>query len=86
MSDLLVAQIESLQAQVLAIRDVVARLVAYEASRHENPDDLLRDVSEAGDARIDRDTPPNESQMRMREIMRAQIDWMVAAARGLIGR
>ena len=73
-----------LMARVLAIRDVVARLVAYEAKRWPDPAKLLQDFSEATEIRIHhvtggRDISPQT--LALQEAIRREVDWIVGAAR-----
>jgi hypothetical protein len=78
-------QLALLSARVLAIRDVVARLVAYEANRWPDPNKLLRDFSEAVDARL-HSLPPNDdnSMMTLHETIRREVDWIVEAAQSVL--
>jgi hypothetical protein len=73
-----------LTARVLAIRDVVARLLAYEAKRWPDPLKLLEDFSEATDSRIHAvtgDRNLSAGAMALQETIRKETDWIVALAR-----
>lgn len=68
--------------RVLAMRDVVVRLLAYEAQRWENPDDLFRDFAENIEGRITRvSTRAQKPSIQSEEGIRKEIDWILAAAR-----
>lgn len=72
------------KAQILAIRDVVARLVAYEAYRAPDPEGIYQDVSHASDYRIDRlgaGRDLSQDDLKFQEEWRRTVDWIVAAAR-----
>jgi hypothetical protein len=76
-------QLALLTARVLGIRDVVARLLAYEATRATDPTSLLQSFSEATDQRIHWATDGHEATepaLWLVEAMRKEIDWIVAAA------
>jgi hypothetical protein len=78
-----------LTLQTLAVRDVVARLLAYEAARREDPMALLRDFSEATDERIHHEAQGLDlgpKTIEAQEILRKEVDWMVNAARVMIDR
>ena len=76
-----------LYVMVLAMRDVMARLMAYEALRHpDGPEGFLREVSEASDARLDEvgNQLGDASPLNMEEGVRRNIDLLVAQARLLL--
>lgn len=78
---------EILTVRLLAVRDVVARLLAYEAMRHHDPRGLLQHFSDATDHRIDRSGDGlkiGPETMKVQEAARKELDWMVAAARAMI--
>ncbi len=78
--------IQSLNARVLAIRDVVARLVAYESARWPDPDEVLNNFA---DARIERhakmnaEKPPSPAVIAFQEEIQREIDWIMASARSM---
>jgi hypothetical protein len=76
-----------LYVMVLAMRDVVTRLVAYEALRHpDGPESLLHEISEASDTRLDevRKKLGNDSPLNMEEGVRKNIDLLLAQVRLLL--
>jgi hypothetical protein len=76
-----------LSARQLVVREAVARLLAYEALRHDDPNELLQHVSQAADHSIDRNAvglPIGPATMKAQEVARAESDWLVSAARKLI--
>ena len=76
-----------LYVMVLAMRDVMTRLVAYEALRHpDGPEGFFHEISEASDARLDevRKKLGNDSPLSMEEGVRRNIDLLVAQARLLL--
>ncbi len=82
-------QIALLSARQLATRETVARLLAYEALRHDDPKGLLQHFSEAADYSIDKNAaglPIGPAMMKAQEASRSEMDWMVAAALVIIDR
>ena len=77
------AIIKTLTLRVLAMRDVVARLLAYEARRHGDPAELLRDFSEATESRIAQ-VSSRKPSLASEEGIRKEIDWIVAAAQKML--
>jgi hypothetical protein len=76
-----------LYAMVLALRDVVARLAAYEAMRHpDGPEELFREISESSDARVAdaAETLGDDSPLGLEEGVRRHIDLLIEAARALL--
>jgi len=79
--------ITSLTARHLVVREMVARLLAYEALRHDDQEGLLRSFSEGIEHSIFRaqeGTTPGPKTMKAQEDARIESDWMVAAARKMI--
>lgn len=76
-------EIEGFAVQIMAIRAVVAPLLAYEAARYENPDDLFRAISEGIEQMLARHTK-GSAVMDLEEGVRREIDWFVAAARSIL--
>jgi hypothetical protein len=77
--------ISELALRVLAMRDVVARLVAYEAQRRDDPDELLRDFAEATETHIaDVSRRRGKPSVIGEEGIRKEVDWIVAAARKML--
>jgi hypothetical protein len=77
-------QFATFMARVLAMRDVVARLLAYEAERAPDKTEFLREISDATDERIHRVTKAqsvDQETLALQEKIRREIDWLVAAAR-----
>jgi hypothetical protein len=75
-------RITILNRQVLAMRDVVSRLLAYEALRQRDPEDLFRELSEAVDEKIARLSKGKlGTPLELEEGIRKEIDWFVSAAR-----
>jgi hypothetical protein len=75
-------QIAILNRQVLAMRDVVSRLLAYEALRHDDPEELFRELSEAVEEKIaSLSTRKRAASIDLEEGIRKEIDWFVSAAR-----
>jgi hypothetical protein len=72
---------EFLVARSLAMGDVVARLLAYEAKRTSDPLDLLREFSEMGDKRLVGSPSQTAIRLQFAEAIRTQTDWLIAAAR-----
>jgi hypothetical protein len=73
-----------LTARVLAIREVVARLVAYESLRWPDPTKILENFSDATAEHIyniSRDRPTNVGMIAFQEKVQKEVDWIVAAAR-----
>jgi len=78
-----------LNARQLVVREAVARLLAYEALRHDDPNGILRDFSEAADRSIDRAAtalPIGPKTIKAQEAARTESDWLIAAARTMIDR
>jgi hypothetical protein len=77
-------QFDIVTARILAVRDVVARLLAYEAARWPDPFRILEDFSSATDMHIHQFAEPgqvDDSELRFQEEIRMQVDWIVSAAR-----
>ena len=80
-------QIANTTARVLAIRDVVARLLAYEAMRQDNLRGFWENFSDSTGARIHHVTggrPVDGPTMQLQETIQREVDWMVAAARKML--
>jgi len=82
------AEIATLSAKFLSLRDIVARLVAYEATRAPDPAARLNEFSESATAHIF-DTEkrmgevPDLFAMKMSAVIQEEVDWVVEAARRL---
>lgn len=66
--------------------DVVARLLAYEIARHDNPEVILQNFADgtnhqiyATQKRLGKE--PGPAVVAFQEQIQAEIDWIVAAAR-----
>jgi hypothetical protein len=73
-----------LTARMLGLRDVMIRLVAYEAQRRDDPEALFQVVAGATEKRIYRTTANRaltEGAIEMQEEIQATVDQIVAAAR-----
>lgn len=73
--------------RVLAISEVVARLMAYEAQRLGNPHDLLVDFSNAIDERLYQKSVEHQQtdgSIALHEAMRDEVDRIVGKARVII--
>ena len=77
------AKMITIRAQTLAIRDVVARLLTYEALRWGDPADALRDISETTDIHI---ATMSRTDVEFEEVIRKEVDWIVSAARMMVTR
>jgi hypothetical protein len=73
-----------LTARVFGLRDVVIRLLAYEARRRDDPEALFQAVAGATEWRIHQTTAgrsPTEGTLEMQEEVQTTVDQIVAAAR-----
>jgi hypothetical protein len=73
-----------LNAQLKGIVDVVARLVAYEAARWPNPNQIYQDFAEATALHTDAMSKRRKltsGAIAFQEEAQKQVDWIVAAAR-----
>lgn len=76
---------DRLEMTVFVMRDIVARLLGAEARRCQNPDQLLREVSEGMERRISVGSSPLSSPpVELEEMMRRETEWFVAAARSVL--
>jgi hypothetical protein len=73
-----------LTARTVAMRDILARILAHEAQRSDDPDAVLRHYSEAGDARIEHAEKRSPSTFEISEAIRVQTDWILAAAKVIL--
>jgi hypothetical protein len=72
-----------LTVRILAIRDVVGRLVAYEASRHADPRLFFEEVSQATTERILMATgaePDDANVLEFQEMLQREVDSIVGMA------
>jgi hypothetical protein len=79
--------IVELYAMVLALRDVVARLTAYEAMRHpDGAEELFREIAESSDAKVAEtaETLGDDSPLGLEEGVRRHIDLLIQAARAIL--
>jgi hypothetical protein len=76
-------EIAKLGARSLAMRDILAWLLACEATRAEDPDALLQSFSETGDKRVAK-LPPDH--MPFAEEIRKEFDWMLATAKKMLAK
>jgi hypothetical protein len=77
-------EVLELVAKRTAMRDVVARLLAYLAISEDDPEELLRHFSTSGDIRIDQPGLSTAQLLPFAEEARREKDWIVAAAREMI--
>lgn len=73
-----------LQADFLAIRAVVARLVSYEAARWPDPTKIFESFSDSIGQQIHEvtaDRQPTAKTIAVQEEIQKQVDWIVASAR-----
>ena len=68
----------------VAMRDVVARLLAYLADSRDDPEEILRHFSETGDQRIDHPKFGTPEMLPFAEESRREKDWIVSAARQML--
>jgi hypothetical protein len=76
-------QIGNLTVRSIAIRDVVARLLAHVALKSDDPGSILREFSGAIDTRVDRfpKDQMTDDIMNLLEGTRKEVDWIIDAAR-----
>lgn len=77
-------KLHQLSGQILGLRDVVARLVAYQAARSSDKEALFQEISEATNYRIhgiQKGRDPTLDALRFQEEWQRTVDWIVAAAR-----
>jgi hypothetical protein len=91
MSNALEERIRQLEITVIkitsrnaAMRDVVARLLAYLANSQDNAEELLKHFSVVGDERIDRPEMSVDQMLPFAEESRKEKDWIVSTARKLL--
>ena len=75
---------QKITIQLIVLKQVVARLVAYEARRHPEPSAVFNDMSEAVNKMLDNFPTPTADAMRLAERARLEIDWIVAAAQAIL--
>src|SRR5437868_2692799 len=74
--------IQQLVMRSIALRDVIAVLLAMQALASPDPENLFRVISDGLDQRLDQmKTVP--AQMPMVEQIRSEVDWILDAARKL---
>lgn len=81
-------EVTTLTARVLGIRDVVIRLLAYEASRRDDAGPLFQAVAGATERRIHETTagrPLTKGAIEMQEEVQRTVDSIVGAARKIVG-
>ena len=76
--------IQQLVTRSIALRDVIAVLLAMQALTNPDPENLFRVIADGLDQRLDEmKTVP--AQMPMVEQIRSEVDWILNAARKLSG-
>jgi hypothetical protein len=70
--------------RTMALREVVAILLADAASRRDDPEDFLRLVSQATDKRIDRNSPERPIHLQALEDVRHELDQIVQFAQAIL--
>jgi len=76
-----------LTARQLVVREVVARLLTYEALRHDNREGFLQHLSQSADHSIDQSAAGlriGPKTIMAQEAARTESDWLIAAVRKLI--
>jgi hypothetical protein len=71
--------------RLLALRDVIGRLLAYVARNEPNPEVVLRNFFEAGDARIAGFEANSSFELQTSDLVQQDKDWIVGLARRLMG-
>jgi hypothetical protein len=69
--------------RLMAVRHVVARLLAYEANRSGDAKAIFDNVTDTVDellSRVMEDRPPGHADLEAQEQFRREVDWIVAAA------
>jgi len=72
--------------RVVALRDVVAVLLATQARASTNPDAFVREMSEGLDLRLSSMNVTETHLVSHIERIRDEYDWIVAAARSALGQ
>jgi hypothetical protein len=63
------------------LRDIVTRLLAYEASRSGNPEALFKEFMEDTDSRVDAFSADKPEYLRALEGVRMEVEFIIATAR-----
>lgn len=74
----MVEESDDIWVRLIALRAVVAHLLAYEAARSSDPDSLYRQIAENVEGLIARHSH-GRPVMDLEEGVRKEIDWFVAA-------
>jgi hypothetical protein len=72
-----------LTVRILAIRDIVSRLVAYESRRHANPRLFFEEISQSTERRIQTATgaePDDPTVFEFQESLQREVDSIVGEA------
>jgi hypothetical protein len=85
MDQALYEELRDLRIQVLAIRDVVARLLAYEADRAADPLALLRNFEEGTMRRMEKISSDSQGAMNVAEKLQTEVDRIIIMARSALG-
>ncbi len=72
-----------LSAQIRALREVVARLLANESERTGDPKANFENYTTAIDARL-YSMPSHDSAIPFQELVRQEVDWIVGAAQKIV--
>jgi len=72
-----------LSAQIRAIREVVARLLANESEKTGDPKANFENYTNAIDARL-HSMPSHDSAISFQELVRKEVDWIVGAAQQIV--
>lgn len=78
-------KVTELAAQRFAYRDLVARILGYLSAAQENPTQMLQHFLEATDQRLEDFPVERQESLEAAEIMRGEVDWIVASARTIAG-
>jgi hypothetical protein len=69
---------------IATMRVIVARLLAHEAARYDDPNDLFRAMSDGLEAQFARVAEKSGNQIDLEEKMKTEMEWFFAAARSVL--
>jgi hypothetical protein len=76
-------EIDGIAVTLIALRAVMARLLAHEAARYDDPNQIFRDISEGMDKMLARHSS-HAATIDLEEGVKKEIDWLIAASRSLL--
>ena len=79
-------KVAELAARRLAMRDIVARLLAIVATMAPDQEAVFREFFEAGDERLRGAAPKTEGQNAMLAWIQDETDWIVQAAKTMVAK